>query len=108
MDVIWGKAKNDILDPLSAIIKLYICSHKPSNTKFSVVNNRVSIQCPGTFQGLVRGYNGDKKNDIPILTMPILYACNTYLLTDKNRYYFIFQPPFRRYQRPITVGSGRV
>lgn len=91
MDVIWGKAKSDILDPLSAIIKLYICSHKPSNTKFSVVNNRVSIQCPGTFQGIIRKYNGDKKNDIPILTMPVLYACNTYLLADKDKYYFIFQ-----------------
>lgn len=90
MDTIWGKTKNDILDPLSVIIKLYICSHKPATTKISVINNRLSIQIPGNFQWIVRKYNGDMKNDIPILTMPVLYACYTYLLADKGKYSFIF------------------
>lgn len=91
MDAIWGRSKSDILDPLSVIIKLYICSYKPANTKFSVVNNRISIQSPGMFQRVVRSYNGDKKNDVPILTMPVLYACYNYLQNDMQKFKFIFE-----------------
>ena len=75
--------KNDILDPLSIIVKLFIYYYKPLGTKISIGNNRIYIQDSTYIQGLIRRYNGDSKNDINILLCPILYACITYL-ADTN------------------------
>jgi hypothetical protein len=85
--------KNDILDPLSIIVKLFIYYYKPLGTKISIGNNRIYIQDSTYIQGLVRRYNGDSKNDINILLCPILYACITYLKDEEIRelYLPIFQ-----------------
>ena len=85
--------KNDILDPLSIIIKLFIYYYKPLGTKISIGNNRIYIQDSTYIQGLVRRYNGDSKNDINILLCPILYSCITYLKNEEIRdlYLPIFQ-----------------
>jgi len=91
MDLLTKKIKNDMLDPLSVIIKLYIYNYTQKNSKISISNNKLDIQISGYFQGVVRAYNRDNKNDIPILTMPILYACNTYLINDKSKYELLFQ-----------------
>ena len=72
-------SKNDILDPLSVIIKLYLYNSKPIGTKISVGNNKMEIQTSTYLQGVWRRYNGDSKNDINILVCPILYACVHYL-----------------------------
>lgn len=85
--------KNDILDPLSIIVKLFIYYYKPLGTKISIGNNRIYIQDSTYIQGLVRRYNGDSKNDINILLCPILYSCITYLKNEEIRelYLPIFQ-----------------
>lgn len=77
--------KNDILDPLSIIVKLFIYYYKPLGTKISIGNNRIYIQDSTYIQGLWRRYNGDSKNDINILLCPILYACITYLKNEEIR-----------------------
>ena len=77
--------KNDILDPLSIIVKLFIYSHKPNGTKISIGNNRMYIQENTYIQGVVRKFNGDTKNDITILMCPVLYACVHYLKNTENR-----------------------
>jgi hypothetical protein len=71
--------KNDILDPLSIIVKLFIYYHKPIGTKISIGNNRIYIQDSTYIQGFLRRYNGDSKNDINILLCPILYSFISYL-----------------------------
>jgi hypothetical protein len=78
-------SKNDILDPLSVIIKLYLYNFKPVGTKISVGNNKMDIQASTYLQGVWRRYNGDSKNDINILVCPILYACVHYLSSDELR-----------------------
>lgn len=86
------RKKNDILDPLSVILKLFIYSYKPIGTKISIHNNRLYIQEPGIFQGTVRVFFGDCKNDINIIMFPILYACVKYLTKDsKVKFYNIFE-----------------
>ena len=78
-------SKNDILDPLSVIIKLYLYNSKPIGTKISVGNNKMEIHDSTYLQGVWRRYNGDSKNDINILVCPILYACVHYLTSKENR-----------------------
>ena len=78
-------SKNDILDPLSVIIKLYLYNSKPIGTKISVGNNKMDIQSSTYLQGVWRRYNGDSKNDINILVCPILYACIHYLTSPELR-----------------------
>ena len=83
------KIKNDTLDPLSVIIKLFIYAHKPVGTKLSIGDNKINIQEPGLFQGTVRKIYGDKKNDVNIIFFPIIFACQTYLGDKKFRARFI-------------------
>jgi hypothetical protein len=78
-------SKNDILDPLSVIIKLYLYNSKPIGTKISVGNNKMEIHDITYLQGIWRRYNGDSKNDINILVCPILYACVHYLTSEDVR-----------------------
>jgi len=83
------KIKNDTLDPLSVIIKLFIYAHKPVGTKLSIGHNKINIQEPGIFQGIVRKICGDKKNDVNIIFFPIIFACQAYLGNTKFRARFI-------------------
>jgi hypothetical protein len=87
-------SKNDILDPLSVIIKLYLYNSKPLGTKISVGNNKVDIQYSTYVQGIWRRYNGDSKNDINILVCPILYACVYYLKSSDSDTRAIYLPIF--------------
>jgi hypothetical protein len=84
-----SKIKNDTLDPLSVIIKLFIYAHKQVGTKLSIGSNKIHIQEPGMFQGTVRKYYGDKKNDVNIIFFPIIFACKYYLGNKKLRSRFI-------------------
>ena len=67
MDLLKSSSKNDTLDPLSVIIKLFIYAHKSVGTKLSIGSNKIIIQEPGIFQGTVRKLCGDQKNDINII-----------------------------------------
>lgn len=84
--------KNDILDPLSLVIKLYIYSYKPVGTKISILNNCVEFQEAGIFQSTVRTFNGDTKNDLINMLFPLTYACEKYIdYQNKVKYTEIFQ-----------------
>jgi hypothetical protein len=94
-----SKTKNDTLDPLSVIIKLFIYAHKSVGTKLSIGSNRVNIQEPGMFQGTVRKIYGDQKNDVNIIFFPIIFACKFYLGNKKTR------PRFLRMFDSVVIGS---
>ena len=84
--------KNDILDPLSLVIKLYIYSYKPVGTKISILNNKIEFQETGIFQSTVRTINGDTKNDLINMLFPLTYACEKYLdYYNKEKYIEIFE-----------------
>lgn len=83
--------KNDILDPLSLVIKLYIYSYKPLGTKISILNNKIDIQECGIFQSTVRTFKGDTKNDLINMLFPLTFACETYLNeTNQAQYAGLF------------------
>ena len=76
---------NDTLDPLTTILKLYILSFKTNGAKISICNNTVIINELGLAQGISRGlYYRSVKNDIDLLTMPVMYACEKYLLSNRK------------------------
>jgi hypothetical protein len=86
--------KNDILDPLSLIIKLYIYSFKQIGTKISILNNKIDIQEIGVFQSTVRTIKGDTKNDLINMLFPLTFACEIYLGSELNlklKYKCIFE-----------------
>lgn len=92
MNFFSSKTKNDTIDPLSSIVKLYILTFKGPGSKISFYNNRITIDHAGIFQGTMRALiTKSVKTDLSILTMPILYACNTYLLNDREKYTQLFE-----------------
>jgi hypothetical protein len=86
------KSKNDTLDPLSIIIRLFIYAYKPIGTKISITNNKLYLQENGFFQSTVRTINRDSKNDINIIYFPIIFACKYYLSSEnREKYKKIFE-----------------
>ena len=53
-----------ILEPLQAITQLALISFCPKGSKLTISNNLLSIQEPTWFQGLLRSYNHDGKEDL--------------------------------------------
>ena len=92
--------KNDIVDPLSMVIKLYIYSFKPIGTKISILNNKINIQESGMFQSTVRTIKGDTKNDLINMLFPLAFACETYLNeTSQKRFKNIFEQIIRTFEK---------
>ena len=61
-----------ILEPLQAITQLALLSVCPKGSKLTISNNLLSIQQPGWFQGLMRSYNQDVKEDLFFLFNAII------------------------------------
>ena len=53
-----------ILEPLQVMIQLSVLSHCPIGTKVSVSENLLHIQQPQMFQGVIRYWHNDKKDDL--------------------------------------------
>ena len=75
--------RNFILDPLTCIIRLCILAFKPSGTKISIFQNKISYHEPCLFQGTFRWGNGDNRNDLHNLHNPIIKATQWYDYNDK-------------------------
>lgn len=92
--------KNDILDPLSLVIKLYIYSFKPIGTKISILDNKINIQENGIFQSTVRTIKGDTKNDLINMLFPLTYACEIYLSElSVGRFKIIFEQIIKSFEK---------
>lgn len=61
-----------LLEPLSIIIKLAIINFKDDCTKIAINNNKLYIQSPTFYQGIVRYLYGNNREDICFLLKPIL------------------------------------
>jgi hypothetical protein len=70
--------KKLILEPLSVVLRLIILKYKESGTKISISNNSISYMEPSFYQGAMRTYNGDKREDLHNLYSPIIKAFEWY------------------------------
>ena len=63
--------KNQILDPISCIIRLGMLSYKHEGSKISINDNKISFHENRFFQGLLRWNSGDSRDDLHNLHNPI-------------------------------------
>lgn len=64
--------KNIILEPLCCILKIALVHQKPLGTKISVTNNSILYHEPTLYQGVLRSYTGDSRDDLHNLCFPIM------------------------------------
>lgn len=63
--------KNQILDPISCIIRLGMLSYKSEGSKVSINDNKISFHENRFFQGILRWNSGDSRDDLHNLHNPI-------------------------------------
>ncbi len=80
--------KKIILEPLSCILKLSLIHHKSLGTKISVNNNSIQYHEPTLYQGAIRTYQGDSRDDLHNLCYPITVALRWF--PKGNKHYDLF------------------
>jgi hypothetical protein len=76
--------KNQILEPLSTVLKLALISHEPEGIKIAVFNNSIHIQKPNLLQGTIRSVYGNNREEIHYLLKPIIRCVEMYNIDDIN------------------------
>ena len=66
-----SKEKNIIIDPLSCFIKIGLLNFYQEGTKISITNNQIKFDEPNYFQGVIRSFNGDGRDDLHNIFNPI-------------------------------------
>ena len=78
-----------LLEPLSVIIKLAIISFNKDKTKIAINNNKMFIQKPSAWQGIIRYVYGNNREEISHLLKPIIRSMELYPPNnDKLRYIY--------------------
>jgi hypothetical protein len=67
------ESKITYLDPFCSAVKIGILHFKTPNCKLGIKQNTIDIQAPTHFQGLHRYMNGDERDQLYQLKLPILY-----------------------------------
>jgi hypothetical protein len=80
--------KQSILEPICCILRLGLLQYKDPGTKISIVNNSISFQSPGMFQGIMRQLSGDTREDIHNLYNPFSKIFEWYDNGDEKTKYF--------------------
>jgi len=83
--------KKIILEPLSCILKLSLIHHKPLGTKVSVNNNSIQYHEPTIYQGAIRTYQGDSRDDLHNLCYPIMVALRWFPKGEEKNDFFYEQ-----------------
>ena len=76
--------KKSLLDPLTCIIRCAILSFKPFGTKIRIFNNRITYHEPTILQGTIRWSQGDKREDLHNIYIPILKSTQWYGKDNPN------------------------
>jgi len=82
--------RNLILEPFCCILRIILLEYKPNGTKISIQNNSIQYYDPSFYQGFLRSFYGDNREDIHNLYAPILKGFDWFSVTDSkmNRYFF--------------------
>ena len=80
-----------ILEPMCSILRMIIYIYKDKGTKISIMNNSINYNEPSFIQGMIRNFNGDKKDDLHNLYHPFLKSFQWYDKNNKIYKYFYQQ-----------------
>ena len=76
--------QSQLLDPISVISRLISLSFREYETKISIKDHTIHLQKPSPYQGIVRKYNGDGKENIAELYGSIIKIIKWYLIPPSN------------------------
>lgn len=87
------KNSNDqqLLDPMSTLIRLSLISFCDKGTKISIYENSIELQKPGILQGAIRWSQGDKRTDLHNLYAPIEKALEWYNPKNEKALKYIYE-----------------
>lgn len=80
-----------ILEPLTCIIKLGILFLKEDGTKLQIIGNSIHYHSPNVFQAPNRWINGDNRNDLHNLSNPIKIALEWHIPQNNKDINNLFQ-----------------
>jgi len=82
--------RNLILEPFCCIMRIILLEYKSIGTKISIQNNSILYNDPSFYQGILRSFYGDNREDIHNLYSPILKGFEWYNIgeSNMNRYFF--------------------
>ena len=82
--------KNQILEPLSTVLKLALISFEEEGIKIAVSNNSVFIQKPTLLQGTIRSVYGNNREEIHYLLKPIIRCVEMYSSYDNRNIRYLY------------------
>lgn len=86
------KEKNVILEPLCCIFRMILLKYKEKGVKISITNNSIQYSDASMFQGILRSYNGDTREDLHNLYNPFLKAFEWYdNINDESIYHYFYK-----------------
>ena len=86
-------------------------NYKKNGTKIGIYSNRISVQEASFYQGVVRWTNGDERNDLHKLEIPIKKSLSWYIPKLDNNLKFIFElatKGMEKLQNSYEAGTARV
>ena len=98
------KEKNIIIDPLSCFIKIGLLNFYQEGTKISITNNQIKFDEPNYFQGVIRSFNGDGRDDLHNIFNPIQKCIKWYWKDPK---YEKEEPDFSVENRDKIIDSKK-
>ncbi len=97
-----NKKKNIILEPISCIVKLIILNYKEAGTKVSISDNSIDFYEPSQYQGLLRNFNGDGREDLHNIYNPILKCIEWYPPDNDIKYKYFYTKCIEGLEKLIT------
>jgi len=83
--------RNLILEPFCCILRIILLDYKPAGTKISIQNNSIQYNDPSFYQGILRTFYGDNREDIHNLYAPILKGFEWYNINESNMNKYFFE-----------------
>ena len=101
----------EILDPLTTIFRFCLLNYKKNGTKIGIYSNHISVQEASFYQGIIRWTNGDERNDLHKLEIPIKKSLSWYIPKLNQNLKFIFElasKGMEKLQNSYEAGTARV
>ena len=101
----------EILDPFTTILRFCLLNYKKSGTKISIDSNKIIAQESGYLQGIIRWTNGDQRDDLHKLEIPIKLCLVWYIPNMDSELKFIFKMASKgmmKLQNSYQIGTARL